>query len=198
MSRPTNTDGKDDQIAALLTQGATYSHIRAQLGTYDRRIMRVRTERGIPVPPERVKRPKTEIDASEQQVIRMLRNGATREEIRAATRITPNRITQLRKDHNIPVPRRQRHRLTLDEAFARHTTATDGHLLWTGRRRGPGFELRFHGTTYDPRRIAFRKHHGRDPVAYVLRIPSCDLPDCIAGAHHADQTIRRNNLRTNP
>ncbi|NJP75711.1 hypothetical protein HCJ99_34090, partial [Streptomyces sp. C1-2] len=33
-----------------------------------------------------------------------------------------------------------------------------------------------------------RMHHGREPVGYVK--PGCDEPDCMAGAHLTDRTIR--------
>lgn len=199
MSAPHSFDGKDDKIAALLTQGATVHRIEDELHVSSNRIKRVRLERDIPLPPGRAKRPKTEIDASERQAIRMLREGATRREIQAATRISPNRIGQLRQKHDIPVPKRSQRQpgLTVDEAFARHTTPTDdGHLMWTGPRSGRTLKITINGTTHNARHIAFRKHHGRDPVAYAYR--TCCVIGCIAGAHHADQTIRRNNLRTNP
>lgn len=181
-------------VADLLRAGATHDEIKQQLHVSSHTIIRTRRALDIPVPPGRAKRTRAELAALEDQAVTMLRNGATHAEIYAATRLSPNRICDLRKAHDIPVPGLHNvwaaRRLTVDQAFTRHTKpdATGEHLLWTGPRAGRGFTLTASGRTYNARAVAFEKHHGREPEGRLRR--TCDQPDCIAGAHHTDHRIR--------
>ncbi|MDX3170084.1 hypothetical protein PV516_40700 [Streptomyces scabiei] len=180
-------------VAVMLRAGATHARIRVELHVSDWLIRRTRIALDIPVPPERAKRRPAEVVALDDQALAMLRAGATYDEIRAALRLSPNRIARLRRQHNIPVTRRPGWappRFTIDEAFARHTQPTPegGHLIWTGPRSGRGYDLIASGRTHNARHIAFRKHHGRDPEGQTRR--TCDQTDCIAGAHLTDRTLR--------
>ncbi|MFE9923292.1 hypothetical protein ACFYQA_17405 [Streptomyces sp. NPDC005774] len=186
---------RDDQIAALLEAGATYQEVQQQLHVRYGTARRVRDDRRIPTRPGRAKRTRAELDALEVTVIAMLLTGATAQEIYDTTRISPNHIVRLRRELKIPLPERDRGantRLTLAQAYARHTVPADGgHVLWTGPRNGRGLLLIASGRNYNARHIAFRKHYGRDPDGSVRRRPTCDQPACIAGAHQTDRTIRQ-------
>lgn len=189
----------DDQVAGLLEAGATYAQIRKQLQVSNGTIRRVRIERHVALPPGRAKRTRAQIDEAEQQALTMLHDGATVEQIYKTTRISLNVIARLRRDAGLPRPtyNNPTQRLTLDEAFTRYAlpTTEGDHLLWTGPHSGRSLDLLAEGRRYNARHIGFRKHHGRDPEGRVWRTRTCDLPDCIAGAHHTDQLIRQANTR---
>ncbi|MFI5880846.1 hypothetical protein [Streptomyces sp. NPDC051554] len=182
----------EDRIAAMLQAGATCDAVAQELNVGYIRIRRVRTERHIPVPPERAKRTRAELDVLEDQAVAILRDGASYDEVRSKFRLSPNRIAQLRKRHRIPVPsydKQAGQRRTVDEAFALYAQDTAGeHVLWTGPRSGRSADLLAAGRRHNARHVAFRKHHGRDPQGRVWR--TCDEPGCIAGAHHTDHLIR--------
>lgn len=139
------------------------------------------------------------LDALEPRAVAMLRAGATYQQIRAQLGLSTNRIIRLRTEHAIPVPDHDRaahRRLTVDEAFTRYTRPThDGHLLWTGPRSHRTFHLTASGRKHNPRAIAFQRHHHRPPDGHLRRLPTCEQPDCIAGAHHTDHRIRQANTR---
>lgn len=181
-------------VADLLRAGATYAQIKQQLHVTQSTISRTRTVLQIPLPPGRTRRSREEMTAARAQAIAMLRDGATSKQVYETTRVGPNDIARLRRQHNIPVPARDRARHTVDEAFALHTRDTDdGHVLWTGPRSGRSCDLIATGRRYNAGYVAFRKHHGRDPQGYLRR--TCDEPACIAGAHHTDRLIRQANAR---
>ena len=187
-------------VAAMLRNGATFDEIKQQLHVSGHTIARVRDVLGIPVPADRAKRTRAELAVLEDQAVVMLRNGATYAEIYNALRLQPNRIAQLRKAHNIPVPDRDHgatQRRTVEEAFALYTQPSPegGHLLWTGPRRGRTAELSASGRRYNARTVAFTKHHGREPEGRLRRTTDCSHPDCIAGAHLTDHRIRQAHAR---
>ncbi|WP_406262532.1 Trp family transcriptional regulator [Streptomyces chartreusis] len=181
-------------VAELLRAGATHAEIKQQLHVSGRTITRTRKALHIPQPTRRAKRNRAELAALEDQAVTMLRAKATYTEVHAITRLSPNRISELRKQHAIPVPTGRdtaaRRRRTIEEAFALHTQPTDGgHLLWTGPRSGRTPDLRADGGKHNPRTVAFRRHHGREPEGNLKR--TCEQPDCIAGAHLTDRRIRQ-------
>lgn len=184
-------------VADLLRAGATYAQIKQQLHVTQSTISRTRTVLQIPLPAGRTRRSREEMTAARAQAIAMLRAGATSKQVYEATRVGPNDIARLRRQHNIPVPARDPNRAarhTVDEAFALHARDTDdGHVLWTGPRSGRSCDLIASGRRYNARRIAFRRHRGRDPQGRLWR--TCDEPACIAGAHHTDRLIRQANAR---
>ncbi|MBK3575115.1 hypothetical protein JHN63_15100 [Streptomyces sp. MBT65] len=108
----------DDEIAALLRAGATHQHIVNTLNVGNSRVVRVRSEHGIPLPPGRAKRTRAELDTLAGRATAMLRAGATYQQIRDATRLDVHRICALRKQHRIPVPDRRPNRPTTPAAPA--------------------------------------------------------------------------------
>ncbi|NUP19855.1 MAG: hypothetical protein HOZ81_28005 [Streptomyces sp.] len=184
-----------DDVAAMLRAGATYAEIIERLGVSSHTIVRTRRDLGIALPPGRAKRTTAQVAALEDHAVVMLRRGLTQLEIYKALRLSLNTISALRRQHNIPIPRREHPSLSVDEAFARHTAPStqSEHLVWTGPRSGRGVDLLAGGRRYNARAIAFRKHHHRDPVGQIRR--TCDVPECIAGAHHTDRRIRQADAR---
>ncbi|WP_405994984.1 hypothetical protein [Streptomyces sp. NBC_00986] len=102
----------DDEIAAMLRAGATHQHIVNTLHVGHVRVVRVRAERRIPLPASRNGLTPAERRAREEQATAMLRAGATYQQIYDATRLQYDRISALRKHHNIPVPNRRPNRPT--------------------------------------------------------------------------------------
>lgn len=186
-------------VAELLRAGLSGREIKERLKVSDSTISRHRQRLGIPVPPSRAKRTRAELAAIEDQAVVMLRAGARYDEIYAELGLGRNRISELRKAHSIPVPADRdiwaSRRLTVDDAFARHTKPdpTGEHLLWTGPRGGRGFQLTASGRTYNARAVAFAKHHRREPEGRLWR--TCNHPDCTAGAHLTDHRIRGAHAR---
>lgn len=83
---------------------------------------------------------------------------------------------------------------TLEEAFRRYERpAKDGHIEWAGPFSSGAPKLVFEGSLYYARRLAFRFHHGREPVGRVTH--SCDVKDCVAGACVEDKPMRAANKR---
>jgi len=185
---------RDDQIAALLEAGATQATIMEQLQVGNSVIRRVRVERCIPLPPGRAKRSRAELEALEPRAIAMMLAGAGSREIYQELRLSLNAIAQLRRELNIPAPRRDvwaEFRRTVDDAFERYAVpAEDGHLLWTGPRSGRSLDVLASGGRHNARHVSFRRHYGREPIGRVFRRRSCPLPDCVAGAHHTDALMR--------
>ncbi|MET9729732.1 hypothetical protein ABZZ79_03395 [Streptomyces sp. NPDC006458] len=181
---------RDDQVAALLKAGATYAQVAADLGVGKAIVRRVRAQRGIPVPAERAKRGRAEMDAAEAAAIGMLRSGATVKEIRRATRLGPNRISRLRADFQIPTPRRTYPApITIAEALALHLTPEPGgHARWTGSRYRRSLILFAEGRQHNARRAIFEQTHGRPPVGYVTT--ECTRSWCVAGEHLKDAVMR--------
>lgn len=185
-------------VAAMIRAGATHIAIMRELHVSNETIVAARQALGIPLSPGRAKRTSAQLAALEPQAIAMLRDGATYDQVRAKTGLGLNRISRLRKRHNIPLSGRRRPpdgRLTIDEAFTLYTrsTTTGDHLLWTGPRSGRGVDLTASGHTYNARSIAFQRHYGRAPEGRLWR--TCEHPDCIAAAHHTDRRIRGANAR---
>ncbi|MFJ2002160.1 helix-turn-helix domain-containing protein [Streptomyces chartreusis] len=178
-------------VAAMLRAGATNRQIQEQLHVTEHTLRQARKLLGM----VQAKRTRAELTALEDQAVTMLRAGATLNTIHAELRLHRNRIIELRRIHGIPVPEYQhisdKRRLTVDEAFALHTEPTPAgeHLLWTGPYSGRSIQLSASGRRYNPRVIAFRKHHGREPDGRLKR--TCDQPLCIAGAHHTDPRLRQ-------
>lgn len=69
---------------------------------------------------------------------------------------------------------------TIEEKWAARTIAVDGsHLGWTG-----AYMLRWEGRTYSPGAVAFRVHHGRDPIGSVRA--ECGHRRCLQRGHIED------------
>lgn len=183
---------RDDEIAALLEAGATEAAVMWQLDVSNSVIRRVRTQRGIPVPSSRAKRPRADLAVLEQRAADMIREGARSRQVYDELHISFNVIARLRRELGIPAPRSDvnaERRLTIDQALARHSRPLDeGHLAWAGSWAGRMPELLASGQRLNARRITFEKHHGRPPVGYT--VTSCRRSGCIAGAHLTDAVIR--------
>lgn len=136
--------------------------------------------------------------AIEERVVEMALAGATYPEISDAVGLSAPTIRRIRTAHQLPRPARNRRPTgpparSLTDAFDHYTqTDDDGHIHWTGPYSGRMPALSAQGDHFNARRVAFRIHHHRDPAGPLRR--TCTAPDCIAGAHHTDQTIR--NLDT--
>lgn len=61
-----------------------------------------------------------------------------------------------------------------------------GHVRWRGRHSPTGAPMA--GKELTAYRLAFRLHHGRDPVGRVTG--TCRMKRCVAGAHLADAVVR--------
>ena len=187
-----------EQIAAMLREGATYAAIRERLGVGHATIAKTRTPLGIPTPPGRAGRRTGSAD-TDARIAAMLRDGATYAAIREQLGVCSQRITGIRVRESIPLPdnrpgRRPYGVRTPEQALAHYSQpAPDGHTHWTGPTDGSKPKL-WHGPrALNPLRVAFRLHHGREPQGHVR--PGCTDPQCIAGGHLTDRTIREANQR---
>ncbi|MDX3345982.1 hypothetical protein PV387_23120 [Streptomyces sp. ME02-6987-2C] len=61
-----------------------------------------------------------------------------------------------------------------------------GHRRWRGRHSSDGVPMA--GRALTAYRLAFRLHHDRPPVGWV--IGTCSLKRCVAGAHLEDDVLR--------
>lgn len=85
--------------------------------------------------------------------------------------------------------------LTLTEKWTERTRPLDGgHLEWTGERQSTSRTpvMRYRGKAYSAAAIAFRIHHGTDPIGQAFA--GCGLKHCVA-PDHIDDTARRSRDR---
>ncbi|MGA6223512.1 hypothetical protein ACPESV_24645 [Streptomyces umbrinus] len=97
---------------------------------------------------------------------------------------------QERRDPSLPRRERTRPRpASPEDVFRAHVEETSGgHVRWTGPIAHQTPAVRFEGRMQSAYRVAFRLHHGREPVG--LATPGCDVPGCVAGAHVEDRPMR--------
>ena len=183
-----------DQVADMLRAGATYRDIEAKLKVSSSTITGARREYDIPMPPGRGTNKR--IPETDTQIADMLRNGATSRDVAARLRVSPSRIADVRRTHNIPIPDTHSGPYTVRtpaQTLAHYSVpAADGHTHW----KGPGGnrpQIWHHSRSLSGLRVAFQAHHGREPVGRVTR--GCHDPACITGAHLTDHTIRQANHR---
>ncbi|MDX2698964.1 helix-turn-helix domain-containing protein [Streptomyces ipomoeae] len=180
-----------DDVAELLRQGATYRAIRQQLGVSSHVISATRKAYNIPLPTGPGYRPPPEERARiEQRVAVLLLQGATYEAISAEVGLSQPTIMKIRLDWNIPkAVREPRPSRTVAAALALYAEPYgDGHVRWTGPYSGRMPTLFADSRSHNARRVAFREHHGREPVGYVLT--DCGRSGCMAGAHLTDLLMR--------
>jgi uncharacterized protein YerC len=185
-----------DQVAAMLHEGATAQQIGEQLHVSTRIVTEVRQDRGIPLPPGRGggHAPDT---ALRDRIAALLTDGATYDQIQAQTGAGTTTIARVRKDRSIPLTRGRPGNTaytparTPEQALAHYSRPTPhgGHTDWTGPTQGRHLPVIWSAGRHNAYHLAFRAHHGRDPVGRVNR--SCDHPGCITGAHLTDHTIRQ-------
>ncbi|MFF7147546.1 hypothetical protein ACFZAO_05665 [Streptomyces griseoaurantiacus] len=83
---------------------------------------------------------------------------------------------------------------SVEELFHRYTQpADDGHAQWTGPLQNGYPRLTYQGHGYSARQLAFRIHHGRDPIGRYG--PDCGRHACVEPAHMADRIVRERNQR---
>lgn len=95
-------------------------------------------------------------------------------------------VAEVRAD--LGLPRFGRHlRVWTREDYERTTVQLrGGHRLWRGRRTANGSPITSRGET--AYKLAYRLHHGREPVGRVG--PVCIRKFCVEGAHLHDQALR--------
>lgn len=123
-------------------------------------------------------------------IAQLLRAGTPQTYICRQLRCAPITVQRTREALGLPAPKTCRPLpATLEEAFRQHTQPTDdGHLTWTGPMSDGGPRVRFAGTVYYARRLAFRFHHGREPIGRVT--VACGRVDCVAGRCIEDRPAR--------
>lgn len=132
--------------------------------------------------------------ATDDDIAEMLRDGATYNQIRTTLHVSPKRISAVRQSEAIPIPAGRSGggaRDPEDAVSRRIEPYGEGHARWTGPRAESGHPVVWIGPSnrkLSVARLAFRAHHGREPVGQV-RV-GCTEPGCIAGAHLADRIIR--------
>lgn len=198
IGRPPNAS--PDEIAAMLTAGATMRQVVAALHVSHTSVTKVRHARGIPLVSRALAdRPPGEqratVEARHPRITAMLRAGATHAQIQDETGCARETIVRVRTALGLPTPPpAARPPATVAEALARYVQPYgEDHARWTGptsRKRGQGQpQLWAEGGRGSARRAIFRAHHGRDPDGHVLT--TCTEPRCIAGPHLADRIHRQ-------
>lgn len=190
-----------EDVAAMLRAGATYRQIHDRLGVGQATIAATRKAHSIPLPPGRTGHSRRGSDAAEVEarIAAMLRAGATYDTIRDELHVGTLTIAAVRRQHGIPTPSDRRRGNTAarapEQTLAHHSRpAPDGHTHWAGPIDASGKPILWNRhKALNGWRVAFRVHHGREPVGRVT--VACDDPRCIAGAHLADRTIREANRR---
>ncbi|MEU7416752.1 hypothetical protein [Streptomyces antibioticus] len=127
-----------------------------------------------------------------EPVLRLLRLGTmTETAIAKQLGISRPTVHKIRTQHGLPAPLRgstPKHP-SLEAAYHAHAQpSTDGHILWTGGRRGDTPVIQRRHTSHSVYRIAFRIRHGRNPEGRATL--ACNTPGCVAGAHLEDQAMR--------
>jgi len=102
----------------------------------------------------------------------------------------PLTVQRTREAIGLPAPKTCRVLpTTLEAAFRQYTRpAKDGHIEWVGPVNAGAPKVVFEGTVYYARRLAFRFHHGRDPIGKVTS--GCTFTGCVAGRCLEDRPMR--------
>lgn len=174
----------------MLRAGATTTRIRRQLHVTTGTITATRTAYNIPSPRPHGGRLSAEAKAVVvPRVLKMLRAGATYDEIKAEVGVSTATISRIRQQRNIPKATRTRPSRTVAETFALYAEPYgEGHARWTGPISGRVPVLFGDGRSHNARRVAFCTRYGRAPVGYVRA--SCEESGCLAGDHLTDDVIR--------
>lgn len=102
------------------------------------------------------------------------------------------RVAEVRKRAGVPPYVRGRRPIysSWEEAFTAQSEPVEGgHRRWTGTREKGGTPVvRYLSSIETAYRVAFRLHHGREPVGNVTR--SCLIQGCVAGEHQMDRPMR--------
>jgi hypothetical protein len=126
-------------------------------------------------------------------VAKMLREGATTQEVMQTLKVGRRTVMRHREALDIPAPRRTgtggAPTESLENAFyARVKSLPDGHMRWEGSFEGTKPRVRWggkDGPRMSARRAAFLLHHGREVRG--LAVPVCGDAQCIAPAHTGEK-----------
>ena len=132
-------------------------------------------------------------NAPRADVVALLREGLSDKRIAKILRTSHMRVARIRAD--LDLPRYERTRIALEQAWTARTQPVDGgHLAWDGFwREGIQPVLKHQGAEYSARRLAFRMAHGREPQGRVHA--GCGWAPCVRPEHVEDQPMR-DQLRT--
>ncbi|MEU6012059.1 hypothetical protein [Streptomyces sp. NPDC047453] len=185
-------DKPREDVAEMLRQGAPYRVIEQELGASRHVITATRQAYRIPLPKGPGYRLSSEQrEVVEKQVAELLSDHASYREIREEVGISYPTIQRIRTRLGLPVGGgRDRPRpRTVAQTFELYTEPFgEGHLRWTGPRRGRSALLFAEGRRFNARHVAFEAYRGRPPVGYVRS--SCRQIPCMEGAHLVDAVLR--------
>ncbi|MFI1002014.1 hypothetical protein ACIP10_15470 [Streptomyces galbus] len=133
--------------------------------------------------------------SAREEIIKMLRAGRPYAEIRAELGVALSTIREARRACGLPPGRPGRRPRDVETALAQYSEPYgDGHVRWTGPRSGTYPQLCVGGGISAVPTTAFRVHHRRPAEGRITS--TCGEPDCVAGAHLADRTMRQRLDRT--
>ncbi|MEU3785214.1 hypothetical protein [Streptomyces sp900129855] len=136
----------------------------------------------------------TIVEVSDEQILRALlsQEDVSNSAVAAQLGCGWRRVDEVRKRVGLPSYVRGRRAAygSWEEAFTEQSEAVEGgHRRWTGTREKCGTPVVRHRTSIQTAfRVAFRLHHGREPVGKVSQ--SCEIPGCVAGEHQVDRLLR--------
>lgn len=185
-----------EDVADMLRAGATTTQIKQQLHVASGTITATRTAYGLPAAvPNGGRLTSAARRGVVRRVAKLLREGATYEEIQAEVGVSTATVCRIRQRLDIPLTKRPRPSRTVPETLALYTEPYgEGHARWTGPSAGRMPVLWSGGREHNARHEAFRAHYGRAPVGYV--IAGCEDPACFGGSHLTDLTIRERTEAT--
>lgn len=132
----------------------------------------------------------TPVNASNADILAMLRDGYSNLRISRALHVDKVRVARLRRELGVPNVALQP--LTLEQKWATRTRPVDGgHLEWLGERAKATSTpvMRYKDACYSPAAIAFEIKHGRQPQGYVRA--DCGFKQCVAPDHVNDEAGRQ-------
>jgi len=106
--------------------------------------------------------------------------------IAAVLGVDAGTVRAVRGDLGLPVFRHRFKAWTLEEFEQAAPLIQGGHRLWKGRF-GPG-NVPMANRDVTAYRLAFRLHHGREPVGKVMG--RCTRKKCVEGSHLTDRLMR--------
>ncbi|WP_371624084.1 hypothetical protein OG245_15340 [Streptomyces sp. NBC_01116] len=120
----------------------------------------------------------------------MLREGIAQRDIMRTLHVSYKTVTSHRIALSLPAPKRGGHPLRpIETEFHARTEPVDGgHLRWTGHHAHGVPRLGRQGKHPSAYRVAFRLHHGREPIGHAK--PGCGYAQCVAPAHLEDRPMR--------
>ncbi|MFJ1606949.1 hypothetical protein ACIOHS_26800 [Streptomyces sp. NPDC088253] len=122
-----------------------------------------------------------------EEIARLLKAGHSDTAVIEQLRCGKRTVAEVRRDLGLPRYRPPARVWGREDYERLSVPLTGGHRRWRGRH--DEFGIPYANRRMTAYRLAFRVHHGRDPVGRVQG--TCQVKRCVAGGHLTDRIMRQ-------